>query len=328
MYKLYSCLISLFFTILLAVVFPDPIIKLEFKGEARGNSFVLGYTGDDKLVAERIRPILRKDLGPSAIYCLRNSTTEKGMFGVSETNVFSKNLDGFDPKKKALSLIISDTCNLSRLNTEATPMLIMKKSNIPFLNFGKVEIFADKRTVEEVAIKQFAKDLANENSDSSSGNINAKILVRKIFDEETNTDKILKGARNKARINTAWHHVIWFVGIWSLIELIRVRTYKVRKPPSEKSENVSLSKFFREMISSLPTIGLIGTMVGLVSTLDSFITRDSLDTVTAAFSNSAALGGITLALTTTILAACLGLLITVFIAPLLGVNISENGNSE
>ena len=69
-------------------------------------------------------------------------------------------------------------------------------------------------------------------------------------------------------------------------------------------------------------------MVGLVSTLDSFITRDSLDTVTAAFSNSAALGGITLALTTTILAACLGLLITVFIAPLLGVNISENGNSE
>lgn len=315
MRKALSFLLPIILTLLISILLPDPNLKLKINNASNLNSFQVGVQDDVALMAHRIWPVVRTDLGKrNAIFCIKSGSDEKGLIGVAERELKSK-------KHKALSLIISEKCDLGYLNLQPADMVTTRKSKIPFLNFGQINVIANQSTVEELTIKLLAANFNNSGAGQESGFINSKNLISKLFTEITNTKQQLDRSRLKAQTNTLWHLVIWFIAVWALVEMIRISPRFKRQSSDDKT--FTIGTLYSELVFQLPTIGLIGTMVGLVYTLQSFVTRGSLDVVTAEFSNSAALGGIILALTTTILAAFLGLLITAIFAPALRVEFQE-----
>lgn len=112
-----------------------------------------------------------------------------------------------------------------------------------------------------------------------------------------------------AKTSSVYHRTVLFVFIFGLVGSLLIYQFAMNDPAGRQKYTLeslrSRLRFYHEIIISLPTISLICTMIGLILTLMEFVNRSSPDPTEAMRANSAALGGITLAFTTTAMASTL-----------------------
>lgn len=172
----------------------------------------------------------------------------------------------------------------------------------------RINVF-DKNLADLVYSRIYSKiDNIDEDGGRDKANIAAQGISQFLF-TYLNTGNQLKRYETLAKTSSVFHRAVLFVFLFGVIGSLLIYyhlTLNTKARSQYSLEEVrSRLRFYHEIIHVLPTVSLICTMIGLMYTLTEFLGRGSPDPTQALASNSAALGGIILAFTTTVMASLL-----------------------
>lgn len=251
----------------------------------------------------RLEP--RFGLGFYKEFCLLDGSKEIGLFALE--------LEGQGARFVTANRCAADEDHT--LNLRKYPLL--STFAVGPVTLYDVKLFDPRSTLRDMIYARVGDKLGSDTGSVNdlaflaAGRISSVLLCNAGNDCEANdAHRLLSFATFQTGANSPLHWLIVFAFAYGILGtgviygtvLASSKRYRVWVSLVELKAR---AQAYSEILEILPTIGLLGTIVGLMLTLWNFLGRQSPDPTMQTLSNSASLGGIILALSTTFLASIL-----------------------